>query len=138
MKILTANIFWVYLGLLLGVSFIATPIKFKAPSLMLPVALDVGRVTFHYFHKIEWCFVLMALFGAIWTKQPLVIGLSILLVVILLVDGLYFLPKLDQRIDLIMQGEVLTKSWLHKGYVVLEISKVVLCIVSGVYMQGRM
>lgn len=29
-------------GLLLGVSFLATPVKFLAPSLSLPVALDVG------------------------------------------------------------------------------------------------
>jgi hypothetical protein len=46
---LIAAILW--LGLLLGVSFLATPAKFLAPSLALPVALDVGRHTFAVFNK---------------------------------------------------------------------------------------
>ena len=43
-----------WLGLLIGVSFIATPAKFVAASLTLPVAVDVGRVTFAFFNEIEW------------------------------------------------------------------------------------
>ena len=45
---------YVWLGLVLGVSFLATPIKFRAKSLTRPVALDVGRTTFHAFGKLEW------------------------------------------------------------------------------------
>ena len=44
----------IWLGLLVGVSFIATPVKFAAPTLELGPALDVGRVTFALFSKIEW------------------------------------------------------------------------------------
>src|SRR5690606_31087651 len=43
----------VWLGLLLGVSFLATPVKFLAPSLTLPVALDVGRYTFTWLSRVE-------------------------------------------------------------------------------------
>lgn len=50
--VLIAATLW--LGLLLGVSFLATPAKFLAPSLTLPVALDVGRHTFFIFNKVEW------------------------------------------------------------------------------------
>ena len=35
--------FW--LGILIGISFIATPVKFQAASLTRPVALDIGRAT---------------------------------------------------------------------------------------------
>ena len=45
---------YVWLGLVLGVSFLATPVKFRAKSLTRPVALDVGRTTFHAFGKLEW------------------------------------------------------------------------------------
>ena len=45
------SILWI--GLLLGVSFLATPVKFQAPSLTLPVALDVGRQTFAVFNGVE-------------------------------------------------------------------------------------
>ena len=44
----------IWLGLLIGVSFIATPVKFSAPTLALEPALDVGRVTFDLFSKVEW------------------------------------------------------------------------------------
>lgn len=40
-------------GFLAGVSFLATPVKFLAPSLTLPVALDVGRQTFFAFNRSE-------------------------------------------------------------------------------------
>ena len=36
-----------FVWILLGVSFIATPAKFLAPSLSMAQALDVGRWTFH-------------------------------------------------------------------------------------------
>jgi len=38
---------WVWMGIVIGVSFLATPVKFTADSLTRPVALDVGRATFH-------------------------------------------------------------------------------------------
>src|SRR5664280_976623 len=46
-----------WLGLLIGFAFLATPTKFPAPSLSLPVSLDVGRQTFYAFNKVEWVLV---------------------------------------------------------------------------------
>ena len=45
----------VWFGVLAGVSFLATPIKFMAPSLSLSVALDVGRQTFAALNPLECC-----------------------------------------------------------------------------------
>ena len=42
MAVLVAATLWA--GLLMGVSFVATPVKFLAPSLSLAVALDVDQV----------------------------------------------------------------------------------------------
>lgn len=53
--------FWV--GILIGISFIATPVKFQATSLKRPVALDIGRATFRFFSRIEWLLAAV-LFGA--------------------------------------------------------------------------
>ena len=49
-----------WLGKLLGVSLVSTPVKFQASSLDLPVALEVGRVTFE----------LSALFRLGWRDRP--------------------------------------------------------------------
>ena len=55
-QVISALLF-IWAGLLLGVSFIATPAKFLAPSLPMAQALDVGRWTFHVLGLIEWGFV---------------------------------------------------------------------------------
>jgi hypothetical protein len=44
---------WVWMGIVIGVSFLATPIKFTADSLTRPVALDVGRATFNALGYLE-------------------------------------------------------------------------------------
>ena len=70
-----------WLGQLIGVAFLATPAKFLAPGLSLPVALDVGRQTFYVFNKVEWVmeavFLLMLLMllngGSIWLR---ILGIS--------------------------------------------------------------
>lgn len=49
----TVAVALLWTGLLLGVSFLATPVKFMAPSLTLPVALDVGRQTFMALNWLE-------------------------------------------------------------------------------------
>lgn len=55
----------VWMGIVIGVSFLATPVKFTADSLTRPVALDVGRATFHALAYLEW--VLAALLAVlIW------------------------------------------------------------------------
>src|SRR6187551_3253811 len=43
-----------WIGMLVGVCFIAAPAKFRAPSLSIKVALDVGRTTFAAWNNKEW------------------------------------------------------------------------------------
>ena len=59
MRTLTAVLF-IWAGLLAGVSFVATPAKFLAPSLPMTQALDVGRWTFHVLSSAEAGFVAVA------------------------------------------------------------------------------
>ena len=60
---------WTWLGLILGVSFLATPAKFQAETLTLPVALEVGRVTFRLLDRLEWL-LLAAVMVAAWRHRP--------------------------------------------------------------------
>ncbi|MDQ2891994.1 MAG: hypothetical protein M3R64_02735 [Pseudomonadota bacterium] len=46
----------VWAGTIVGVSFIATPAKFRAASLTIPIALDVGRTTFRVSLAVELLF----------------------------------------------------------------------------------
>jgi hypothetical protein len=65
-----AAIFFIWAGLLIGVSFVATPAKFLAPSLALAQALDVGRWTFYVLAWIEWGFVSVVAALLVTTRQP--------------------------------------------------------------------
>lgn len=111
-------------GLLLGVSFVATPVKFMAPSLNLPVALDVGRYTFAVFNKVEWgCAGLVAAFLVFGVRQRSVVLLAAMLWTILLLETICLLPALDQRVGLILAGQQPPPSSLHVIYIVLDCLK---------------
>jgi hypothetical protein len=51
----------VWAGVIIGVSLIATPVKFQAPSLTLLKGTEIGRYTFRLPTRIELCFWIAAL-----------------------------------------------------------------------------
>jgi len=59
-----------WIGLLVGVGFIATPTKFQAQSLSLPVTLDVGRSTFAIWNNVEWVVLAVLAVGAVGILLP--------------------------------------------------------------------
>jgi hypothetical protein len=124
---LVAAMLWI--GLLLGVSFLATPAKFLAPSLSLAVALDVGRQTFGVFNKVEWALAILLLALVLaGPKARLSIAGAVVLAVMVVVETLWLLPVLDQRVGLIIAGQQPPESSLHVVYIVLQIVKLaVLC-----------
>nr|WP_312448225.1 DUF4149 domain-containing protein [Brevundimonas naejangsanensis] len=116
-----------WLGLLIGVSFLATPVKFQAPSLTLATALEVGQATFALFTRVEWgLIVLLALAVVRVGRTSAQLGLWIcvgLLALVLAAQSLWLLPILDARVAFIIAGETPPPSEHHWLYVALESSK---------------
>jgi hypothetical protein len=118
-----------WLGALLGVSFLATPVKFQAPSLSLPIALEVGRVTFALFSRVEWG--LAALLGVSialgsrhrgrWLGWLFLIGL-------LAVEAFWLLPVLDARVGTVIAGGQSAGTSHHLLYVAAESAKALLLL----------
>ena len=115
-----------YAGILLGISFLATPIKFLVPALTLPVALDIGRITFHALIKLEWFLVFVHL-TILWFNPLSKLGYIFVfsIVVALAFQTFLILPTLDARIILIQQGEFLKTSYWHFIYIVSDIIKII-------------
>ena len=113
-----------WIGLLLGISFIATPVKFKAQSLTLPVALDVGRVTFGLFSRVEQFLVvfLAAIYGAL-DRAVWPVILTVLLVGLVVLQAVWLLPSLNRRIGLVIAGEKAPPSYTHVAYGAAEALK---------------
>lgn len=124
---------WLWAGLLLGVSFIATPAKFLAPSLSLAEALDVGRATFSVLKWVECAAAVALLLGLLQQKRSWVLlGLVGPTMMILLVQYLVMLPILDARVERILQGTVLPPSTLHWVYTGIELAKIALLVATGI------
>lgn len=118
-------------GMLVGVSFVATPVKFTASGLSLPVALEVGHVTFRLFSRIEWALaaglLLASLFGA--RRWPAV--LAGLLAALVAVQALWLLPVLDARIAAVVAGTPLPPTSHHTIYAVAEGAKLLLLLAAA-------
>lgn len=118
-----------WIGLVLGVSFLATVAKFNAPSLTLPVALDVGRHTFAPLARTEWALAL--LLGAsivLGARTPFRVAVFAAIAAILLGHAVWLLPALDARVETIIGGGTPAPSSLHVAFIAGETVKVLLLL----------
>lgn len=108
-------LFW--LGMVCGVSFLATPVKFQATSMSLPVALEIGNVTFAAFSRVEWALAVLLMMATVFVYRRRVLLLATaLLVVILAVQSFWLLPVLDARMAAVIAGSPLPASMHHFIY----------------------
>lgn len=127
-----AWICFLWVGITVGVSLIATPLRFTAPSITRPVALDVGRVVFAALNKAEFLAMLLLLIvvrvASLTRKWWAVCAL---LALILLAQGVWLIPELAARTDVILSGGEPPKSYAHSVYAALELSKIGLLLFLG-------
>jgi hypothetical protein len=116
-----------WLGIVIGVSFMATPIKFQAPSLSLPTALEVGRVTFRLLNQVEWGFAAMLLVVLATSTERradvLLVALGVIAIVVL--QSTWLLPALGRKTDALAGAMVATPSSLHRVFIGIEALKCV-------------
>ncbi len=127
---------YVWLGLVVGVSFIATPVKFRAESLTLPVALDVGRTTFHLFGKVEWALTVILAVAAYLVRDQLSLAdwaLVGLVVMIIVLQGGWLIPRLDVRVAAVIADQPLPPSHLHTVYAGAEAVKAIALLLLGLW-----
>jgi len=123
----------VWAGMVIGVSGLATPAKFAAPSLSLPVALDVGRTTFHVFTRVEWILGLALVLLTPWLRhRRLMLLATLLIVATVLLQALYLLPELNLRVATIIAGQTPPPSSLHVWYTIAEAGKLTALLSLGI------
>ena len=126
----------VWLGLLAGVSFLATPVKFTAPGLTLPLALEVGRVTFALLNKVEWLMLAALALAAVAARITGVrLAAFAVLALLLVAQTFWLLPLLDERLSAVVAGSQVAPSQHHRLYIGAEILKL-LCLSIMVWSQG--
>ncbi|WP_210247464.1 hypothetical protein [Neoaquamicrobium microcysteis] len=125
--------------MLLGVSFLATPVKFQAPSLELDVALDVGRVTFDIFSKIELGLAALLVIATFFPRAPRAeMVFTAVAVLVVSIQAFWLLPVLEMRVEAVISGEPLPPSPHHLAYTVLEAVKAVTLVAVGLVALFRL
>jgi len=119
-------------GLLAGVSFLATPVKFLAPDLSLAVALEVGRVTFKALNWVELGFGVVAVVLARMAGGRLLTLALVVVLALVVAQTVWLLPVLGERTDIVVAGGTLPPSSLHTWYVVIEVSKLFALLAIGI------
>ena len=126
----------VWLGMVLAISFLEAPLKFRAPGITIGLGLGIGRLVFRALNTCEAvlaAIVVVAL--VIGSPGTALVAAKLVAIAALLVQVLLVRPALTRRSDAVLadasQAES-GRSRAHYVYVVVEIVKVVALLVSGV------
>jgi len=124
---------FVWVGLVVGISFIEAPLKFRAPGVTLPIGLGIGRLVFRAVNGVEVVFavlVVAALIAGIGDRIAAV-GLMVA-VAVLAVQLIAVRPTLTRRSDAILAGGDAPRSSAHHVFIALELAKLVALLVGGI------
>jgi len=123
---------FVWFGMTAGISLLEAPVKFLAPTLTRPVALDVGRVVFQALNKAELVALILLLLLVRLSGQArqLWAGCAAI-IVIMMAQSIWLLPLLSSRSELIVSGIEPAPSIAHAAYATTELAKLLLLLVLG-------
>ncbi|BDT97509.1 hypothetical protein [Nocardia sputorum] len=130
MDTIAQHILWflpmLWLGMVLAISFLEAPLKFRAPGVTLALGLGIGRLVFRALNIAE------AVLAALLVLAALIVGPGAatwvwlgVAAVVLAVQIVVVRPPLTRRSDRVLAGEELPRSHAHYWYIGLEVAKVV-------------
>jgi len=128
-----AWICFTWFGMTAGVSLLATPAKFMAPTITRPVALDVGRAVFGALNKAEIiALVVLLVVVRLSGEARRWWAVAGVLTLIVLAQSAWLLPELAARTQMVVEGVELPPSMAHGLYSSLELVKLGLLLYLGI------
>ena len=123
---------FVWLGMVLAISFLEAPLKFRAPGVTLQIGLGIGRLVFR---ALNICEVLLAVTVVVAVGAggagTLGVAAVAVAVVMLAVQIVAVRPALTRRSDQVLAGADGPRSHAHVVYVGLEMVKVIALVTAG-------
>jgi len=131
MAVATAVTF-VWLGMVIAISFVEAPLKFRAPEVTLRIGLGIGRLVFRALNSIEVVLVAVLVVALAVGSPPRRVAVAAALVIVVLALQLVVVrPRLTRRSTQILAGVDLPRSRGHHAFVALEVVKVIGLAVTG-------
>jgi hypothetical protein len=113
---LAAALAFTWFGMVIAISFLETPLKFRAPRITVPLGLGIGRLVFKALNIAESALAVLVL-AALATGHvdgrgwvPAVIATACLIVQMTVLR-----PALDRRAAVVIAGGEVVSSRLHLG-----------------------
>lgn len=127
---------FVWLGMVLAISFLEAPLKFRAPGVTVPIGLGIGRLVFRALNSCEVAFAIASLAAVVLDGTAPGVGVGVLVAVTALgVQLVAVRPVLTKYSDGVLAGTAPVRekrSRAHHAYVVLEGVKVLALLASGI------
>lgn len=142
MGAIAAAVIFAWLGMVLAISFLEAPLKFRAPGITLQVGLGIGRLVFRALNAVEIVLaaVVVLTVGAASPGRVPLAAVSVA-VAVLAVQTLFVRPRLRRRADTVLAaapqpaGGMLGRSQAHYVYAGLEVVKVAALLTAGAALQ---
>lgn len=127
-----ATLLW--LGMVLAISFMEAPLKFRTPGLELRTGLAIGRIVFRALNRVEvgWG-VVVAVFLIVRGDSALTTTIAAAVAIAALAFQLAVVrPRLNRRTDQVLAGNEAPRSSAHHLYIAAEVIKVMALIALSV------
>ncbi|MFI6367210.1 hypothetical protein ACIBG0_31165 [Nocardia sp. NPDC050630] len=115
-----------WLGMVLAISFLEAPLKFRAPGITLPLGLGIGRLVFRALNIVETVLAVLLVVAALVVTPSGAVRIWLGVAAAILASQLLAVrPLLTRRSDRVLAGAEVPRSHAHYWYVGLEVVKVV-------------
>lgn len=127
-----AGVAFTWLGMVLAISFLEAPLKFRAPEVTVRIGLGIGRIVFRALNSVEVVLAVVLVAATMLGEVTANVLVAVVIgVVVLAVQLVGVRPVLNRRSDRVLAGETLPRSRAHLVYVATEVVKVAALVVSG-------
>ncbi|MEU6708460.1 hypothetical protein [Streptomyces wuyuanensis] len=124
---------FVWLGMVLAISFLEAPLKFRAPGVTVRIGLGIGRLVFRALNRAEAVLAAVVVVAVAAGGLPApVVAPTALAVAVLVVQLAGVRPVLNRRSDRVLAGEDVPRSRAHLVYVACESVKALTLPVLGI------
>jgi hypothetical protein len=129
---------FVWFGMVLAISFLETPLKFRAPGVTVPIGLGIGRLVFRALNAAEVVLGLIVVVAmASGDHRRAAEVLSVVALTALAVQLTVVRPQLRRRTERVLAGRSQQRSTAHLAYVALELVKAPALLATGVLLLAR-
>ncbi|MCG5434304.1 hypothetical protein LV457_18695 [Mycobacterium sp. MYCO198283] len=126
-----------WLGMVLAISFLEAPLKFRAPGVTTQIGLGIGRLVFRALNACESVFAIAVAAALFATGGGTGVDVAVTAAVAALVAQIVLVrPFLGRRTAAVLAGEDAPRSRAHHAYIALEAVKVVGLMTAGILLLG--